>query len=300
MKKLILSLFVAVGLIDVNCGAASIYFTTTPNGSISYANENGIVNNYKTYSSYEGYSIASDSLGNIYSANDRNNSITKILSSGSSSVILSGGLLNNPSALAFDTNSNLYIQNYNWTEASSILKLSTNGLVSVYANIDGGGSGLAFDQSGNLYGVNYAFGNIYKITTNGTVTTFASGGGIAAPTGLAFDSIGNLYVSNQGYGDATPTISRIAPNGVISTFWSAGNYNGNYLDGIAIDGANNIFATYGDSILKITPEAVSSVYLSGLSGSGVGILIVPEPSTYALFGIGAIGMLMVMRRKKTA
>ena len=27
---------------------------------------------------------------------------------------------------------------------------------------------------------------------------------------------------------------------------------------------------------------------------------VPEPSTYALFGIGAIGMLMVMRRKKTA
>jgi hypothetical protein len=27
---------------------------------------------------------------------------------------------------------------------------------------------------------------------------------------------------------------------------------------------------------------------------------VPEPSTYALFGIGAIGMLLVMRRKKTA
>jgi hypothetical protein len=28
--------------------------------------------------------------------------------------------------------------------------------------------------------------------------------------------------------------------------------------------------------------------------------VVPEPSTYALFGFGAIGMLMVMRRKKTA
>ena len=27
---------------------------------------------------------------------------------------------------------------------------------------------------------------------------------------------------------------------------------------------------------------------------------VPEPSTYALFGLGAIGILMVMRRKKTA
>jgi hypothetical protein len=27
---------------------------------------------------------------------------------------------------------------------------------------------------------------------------------------------------------------------------------------------------------------------------------VPEPSTYALFGLGAIGMLMVLRRKKSA
>jgi len=29
------------------------------------------------------------------------------------------------------------------------------------------------------------------------------------------------------------------------------------------------------------------------------LTVIPEPSTYALFGIGAIGMLMVMRRKKT-
>jgi hypothetical protein len=30
------------------------------------------------------------------------------------------------------------------------------------------------------------------------------------------------------------------------------------------------------------------------------VYAVPEPSTYALFALGAIGMLMVMRRKKTA
>ena len=33
---------------------------------------------------------------------------------------------------------------------------------------------------------------------------------------------------------------------------------------------------------------------------GFRVASVPEPSTYALFGIGAIGMLMVLRRKKTA
>ncbi len=32
----------------------------------------------------------------------------------------------------------------------------------------------------------------------------------------------------------------------------------------------------------------------------ISVTAVPEPSTYALFGLGAIGMLMVMRRKKTA
>ena len=39
------------------------------------------------------------------------------------------------------------------------------------------------------------------------------------------------------------------------------------------------------------------------AGSGyisLSFAAVPEPSTYALFGIGAIGILMVMRRNKTA
>jgi len=47
-----------------------------------------------------------------------------------------------------------------------------------------------------------------------------------------------------------------------------------------------------------------SIYNTALSSSQVSSLYTlqsaPEPSTYALFGIGAIGLLMVMRRKKTA
>ncbi len=38
----------------------------------------------------------------------------------------------------------------------------------------------------------------------------------------------------------------------------------------------------------------------GSYGIGSAPASVPEPSTYALFGLGAIGMLMVLRRKKTA
>ena len=43
-----------------------------------------------------------------------------------------------------------------------------------------------------------------------------------------------------------------------------------------------------------------SGYLTGGTQETVITTAVPEPSTYALFGIGAIGMLLVMRRKKTA
>jgi hypothetical protein len=48
----------------------------------------------------------------------------------------------------------------------------------------------------------------------------------------------------------------------------------------------------------------SSILPSYDEGTGIGFRVasvadvVPEPSTYALFGLGAIGMLMVLRRKK--
>lgn len=50
-----------------------------------------------------------------------------------------------------------------------------------------------------------------------------------------------------------------------------------------------------DFMLSQTPYEPNDSY-----GIGFRVAMVPEPSTYALFGMGAIGMLMVLRRKKTA
>jgi hypothetical protein len=63
------------------------------------------------------------------------------------------------------------------------------------------------------------------------------------------------------------------------------NYTQSPLDG------NNAFSGLIDDV---------RIYNRVLSSADVQILAAPEPSTYALFGIGAIGMLMVLRRKKTA
>jgi len=52
------------------------------------------------------------------------------------------------------------------------------------------------------------------------------------------------------------------------------------------------------ALLSSGPDQLGSAVL-GFRVASVDIASIPEPSTYALFGIGAIGMLMVMRKKKT-
>ena len=100
-------------------------------------------------------------------------------------------------------------------------------------------------------------------TTNAIVTT-----GLALPsipTALAFDSYGDLFI-----GSAYGNIKEMTPNGNVSYFST--NYSG-------------IQTNDGVNALAFNPNGTASI---------------PEPSTYALFGLGAIGILMVMRRKKTA
>jgi hypothetical protein len=63
---------------------------------------------------------------------------------------------------------------------------------------------LAFGPDGNLYCSSRSEGTIYRISSNGTATTYAEGLGIA--TGIAFDQQGNLFV-----GDRTGTIFKITP-----------------------------------------------------------------------------------------
>jgi hypothetical protein len=64
-------------------------------------------------------------------------------------------------------------------------------------------TGLAFAPDGNLYASSRAEGNVYRISPEGAISTYAEGMGIA--TGIAFDRDGNLYV-----GDRSGTIFKIA------------------------------------------------------------------------------------------
>jgi sugar lactone lactonase YvrE len=63
-------------------------------------------------------------------------------------------------------------------------------------------TGLALDAEGYLYASSRAEGNVYRISPEGAITTYAEGMGIA--TDIAFDRDGNLFV-----GDRSGTIFKI-------------------------------------------------------------------------------------------
>jgi len=157
---------------------------------------------------------------------------------------------NAPSALAFDTQDNLYVADEG---NHCIRKIEKDGSVSTFVGTNTEGfadgtrqqarfsapSGLAFDNNGNLYIADKNNHRIRKVDPLGNVTTFAGDGtpahkdgpGTIAqfhnPTGLAFDNNGNLYIADTG----NHRVRKIDPQGNVITF--AGDGNGTWRDGPA-------------------------------------------------------------------
>src|SRR5437588_4904674 len=107
-------------------------------------------------------------------------------------------------------------------------------------------------MSDGYSGISHNLGHIYKFTSNGASSTFASG--LDGPEGLAFDSAGNLFVSIGG------NIYEFTPAGVRSTF-ASGTFGA-----LAFDAAGNLFAADGGSIYKFTPAGVRSTFASAPVG----------------------------------
>jgi len=237
--------------------------------------------------------VAVDKLGNVYVADTHNSLIRKISSDGMVTTIAgkraaasitgadSSIRLDNPAAIAVDSNNNIYIAD--WAN-DVIRKISPSGKAVILAGSvgapgskDGIGSsasfylpaGIAVDSAGNVY-VSDTYNNIIrKISTDGMVTTLAgkktkgstNGTGAAAsfshPQGIAVDKKGYVYVADAG----NNKIRKISPGGVVTTFagsGSRGSANGQdtiasfYRPfGIAVDKDGTVFvADYQNNMVR--------------------------------------------------
>jgi hypothetical protein len=261
MKKTILSLLVAVGLIG-SASAANLTGDLT-NGLVAYYTFNGNAND--SVGGYNGTvydaTLTTDRFGGANSAYSFNGSSSYIdlgnrpsFNFGNNDFTLSGWVNVNPA-----DNYGYIISKYKNPDPLSY-GLGTTGS-SIYAFFSGETTGGAIDGTQSLKDSSWHFLSV----------TFTRGDAIRAYLDGTLNQTANIS-SATGY----QTNSQSLLFGKLS-------------DGSGL-GSQYYYGLLDDV----------SIYNRALSSAEVfQLYTIPEPSTYALFGLGAIGMLMVMRRKRT-
>jgi sugar lactone lactonase YvrE len=146
--------------------------------------------------------------------------------------------------------------------------------------------GMAQDAAGALYLSDAGYGRVYRVGTDGTVTTFAGGGTtqpgfqsdgglatlavVSSPRGLVFDSKGNLDIAEV----FCSCIRRVTPDGIISTVYSLppippGMRLPN-IEGLAIDAQDNLYFTewFGNVVVKVPADGSPATTIAGTGAPG--------------------------------
>lgn len=236
--------------------------------------------------------IATDTVGNIYVADQGNYVIRKITPEGIVTTFAGtvgkvgadngvGALasFHTPSGIATDAEGNVYVADQG---NHLIRKITPTGSVSTLAGRPGVAGaedgvatvatfylpvGVAADANGNVYVADSANALIRKVSPAGGVTTLAGqqdGAGsvnrnqdvvtLGSPIGVALDDIGNVYVSDP----SSHSILRITQMGDISTF--AGSGTAGSTDGKGI-------AASFDAPAGIAFDASGNMYVADFSNS---------------------------------
>jgi sugar lactone lactonase YvrE len=258
--------------------SAGIVSTVAGNGTTGYVDGSSSAAEFNSPAA-----VSTDAQSNIYVADDLNNRIRKINSSGIVNTFAGSGVggfadgignaaqFNDPVGLATDAQGNIYVSDF---LNNSIRKITPDSVVSTFAGsaaLFNGPIGLTTDAQGNIYVADILNNRICKITSAGVTSTLAGGSvqgyadgiGSAAqfnlPTGVAADAQGNIYVvdGNNRIREITPagvvgTVAGSATPGLTDGVGSAAQFNG--VEAIAIDAHGNIYVADGNRIRMITVQ----------------------------------------------
>ena len=206
--------------------------------------------------------VAVDAAGNLFVADGR---IRKVSPTGIITTVVVAGIFGY--GVAVDGAGNLFI-----AALSEVLKVSPSGIITTVAgganqrssgDGDGGpatsallnqATGVVVDGAGNLF-ISEVYGyRVRKVSPDGIITTVAgngipghSGDGgpatsaqLNTPIGVALDRAGNLLIVDF-------SLRRVSPDGIITTVPGAGG------EGVAVDGAGNIYLAFGDLVRVLRP-----------------------------------------------
>jgi len=277
-----------------------IITTVAGNGSLSYSGDGGPA----TSAQLNGpQGLAADHSGNVFIADFGNNRVRKISSSGIITTVAGNGVagfsgdggpaasaeLNGPAGIAVDSAGDVFFAD---SVNNRVRKVSVAGIITTVA---GNGSsppesinpiqvgdgepatsaelsnplGVAVDASGNLYIADTNDNAVRKVSTNGIISTVATGGSYQGtptlPVSIAVDNSGDLFMTIEGY---PFTVTEVAPSGASGTVYGRvviGNL-------VAVDGAGDVlFGAAGCSKFgRITPNGVLSTIAGTCSATGFG------------------------------
>jgi hypothetical protein len=190
-----------------------------------------------------------------------------------SSFNASGGVSIDDSGIVYVADFGQFLNQANGTKVYKVYD-DGNGTTVEFATGLFGASGNAFDSQGNLFQSNIAGNRLSKITSDGTVTTFATNG-IQGPVGVAVADGDTIYVANCGGN----SIAKVLPNGTSSVWVSSTDFQ--CPNGLTIDDNGNLYTcNFGNgNIVKITPDKQVSV-LATLPGGRCGHLTYFEGYLY--------------------
>ncbi len=283
-------------------------FVSTIAGQPHHPGSNNGTNNGAQF--YMPFGITVDAATNLYVTDGVNETIRKlvpvgtnwvvstiagqVLTAGSADGVGTNAQFNGPAGIAISAGSALYVADDNNNTIRKLTLTGTNwtvstfaGLVGVYGDADGATNnarfhspiGVTVDGAGNVYVADANNNEIRKITTSGTVGTFAgiSTGSTDGPgtnalfwstAAVALDAQGNVYVADY----YNCTIRKITTNGVVNTIaglagniGSADGTNNDarfyYPNDIAVDRGGSLYVAdaYNSTIRKITPVGTNWV-----------------------------------------
>jgi len=260
--------------------------TTSGNSSVSELSQSsGIVATYSQTGLAYGH-MAIDGYNDLWLTDNIYSNVVVLNSTGSRLYLnpLTGGGMNGPGPIAFDSSGNVWVVNNNTT----LSKLNGSGVAlspsTGYAA--GGLSGpvaIALDGSGNAFIANSGNNTVTRLSSTGTAyaSTPFSGGGMNGPFAIALDSATNVWVLNR----TGSSLSKMSATGALASGSPFAGGGLNLPVSMAVDGLGNVWVV-NSGANTLSAFSTAGVALSGAPGYGSSVL--QNPYGVAIDGEGSV------------